>query len=130
MQTKASISCRYPLVAACSLILITAGCSSIPKPVGELASAGTAISGAESSGASEYAPVELDRATTKLQIAKGAVKKENYAEATRYANEALADAKLATAKATANKTKKAAGEMEDSINLLRKSLNLGTHTNN
>ncbi len=130
MQTKATISCRYTLVAACSLILITGGCSSIPKPVGELASAGTAISGAESSGASEYAPVELDRATTKLQNAQNAVKKENYAEATRYANEALADAKLATAKATASKTKKAAGEMEDSINLLQKSLNLGTHTNN
>lgn len=128
MQTTIK-SRRFTLVAASALILVT-GCSSVPKPVGEIASAGTAISGAESSGASEYAPVELDRATTKLQNAENAVKKENYAEATRYANEALADANLATAKANASKTKKAAGEMEDSINLLRKSLKLDTNTNN
>ena len=129
MQTKTTKSGRLPLLAFCSLVLITGGCSSVPKPVGEMASAGTAISGAESSGASKYAPVELERATSKLQRAEEAVKKENYAEATRYADEALADANLARAKADAAKTKRAAGEMEDSINLLRQTLELDTGTN-
>ena len=129
MQIKTTKSRLLVWIAACSLVLITAGCSNVPKPVGELASADTAISGAESSGASEYAPVELDRATSKLQRAKQAVKKENYAEATLYANEALADANLARARADAGKTKRAAGEMEDSINLLRKTLELDTNTN-
>ena len=129
MQINTTKSRRLAPVVACSLVLITAGCSNVPKPVGEIASAETAISGAKSSGASEYAPVELDRATSKLQRAKEAVKKENYAEATLEADEALADANLARAKADAGKTKRAAGEMEDSINLLRKTLELDKTTN-
>ena len=130
MQTKATKSHRITLLAVCSLVLFTEGCSSsVPKPVVQMASAETAISGAESTGASEYAPVELDRATTKLQRAKESVKKKNHVEATRYAEEALADANLARTKADASKTKRAAGEMEDSINLLRKSLKLDTTTN-
>ena len=129
MQIKTTISGWLTLVATCSLVLITVGCSSVPKPVGEIASAETALSAAESSRASKYAPVELDRATSKLQRAKEAVKKKNYAEATRYADESLADANLARAKADAGKTKRAAGEMEDSINMLRKTLELDTTTN-
>jgi tetratricopeptide (TPR) repeat protein len=129
MQINTTKSGRLAPIVACSLVLITGGCSNVPKPIGEIASAETAISGAQSSGASEYAPVELDRATSKLQRAKEAVKKENYAEATLEADEALADANLARAKADAGKTKRAAGEMEDSINLLRKTLKLDTTTN-
>ena len=112
------------LVAIFSQVLLAAGCSSAPKPIGQLASANTAISGAETSEAIKYAPVELDRAKNKMQQANAAVKKDNNAEATRYADESLANANLAKAKADASKAQIAAATMEESINLLRKSLNL------
>ena len=124
MLKNTTKSHRLILVAFLSQVLLTAGCSSVPKPIAQLASANTAISGAETSGAIKYAPVELDRAKNKIQQANAAVKNKKYAEATRYAEESLADANLAKAKADAGKTQIAATEMEESINLLRKNLNL------
>ena len=110
-------------VAVCIVLIMAGGCSStIPKPVGELASADTAISQAEYIGAGKFAPVELDKANTKLLKAYAEFKEENYHKAARLANEALVDANLAAAKTNAVKTAKAAKAMEDSVFLLQESL--------
>lgn len=124
MLKKSTKSRQLMLAAIFFQVLLAVGCSSVPKPIGEMASANTAISGAETSNATKFAPVEMDRAKNKIEQANTAVNKQNNAEATRYANESLADANLAKAKADASKAHIAATEMEKSINLLRQSLNL------
>ncbi len=115
---------RFIAVATAGIVVINlGGCSSnVAKPVGELASAETAISHSEYNGARKYAPVELDRANSKLLEAYQEFKQENYRKAERLANEALVDANLATAKTTAVKTTKATEAMEDSVLLLQESL--------
>ncbi|SEH07365.1 DUF4398 domain-containing protein [Candidatus Venteria ishoeyi] len=95
--------------------LLLVACSSIPKPVAELASAQTLIESAETSEAGSYAPVELDRAKGKLQRAKAAVDRRDYKTATQLANEAQADAKLAATKATAARVQQSAKEMDATV---------------
>lgn len=110
-------------VAISIVAIILGGCSnSVPKPVGELASAETAIAHSEYTGARTYAPVELDKANSKLMEAYEEFKQENYRKAGRLANEALVDAKLATAKTTAAKTTEVTKALEDSILLLQERL--------
>ena len=113
------------LIATGILLLLGGGCSSVPKPVGELASAETAISQAEYNGVRTYAPVELDSANTKLLESYAEFQEENYNKSRRLANEALVEANLASAKMTATKTIKATKAMEESVLLLQESLKKG-----
>ena len=107
---------------AAGAMLIGAGCASVPEPVAEMASARTAIRAIEGGDARTLAPVELDRAKTKLQRADAAVGDKDYADATRLAEEALADAELATAKTNMIKAERNADELERSIAVLRKEI--------
>ncbi len=66
-----------------------------------------------------YAPMELKLARDKISAAREAVEKEEFVQAKRLADEALMDAKLAEAKAQAERTKKITQEMKDSIETLR-----------
>lgn len=106
-----------PLVA--SGLLLGMGCASVPEPVAEMASARTAVSAIEGGDARMLAPVELDRAKTKLQRAEKAVARKDYAEAKRLADESLADAQLATAKTNSIKAQRSAEELEQSLSVLR-----------
>lgn len=101
------------------LLLALAGCSSTPAPVAELSAAKTAFQGAENQEALQYAPVELDRAQTKLKAAEQAMAAEEYEKARRLALEAQADAELAQAKANAAGVQHAVAELESSIRILR-----------
>lgn len=111
--------CLPPLVAGA---LLTAACASVPEPVAEMASARTAVSSIENGDARMFAPVELDRAKTKLQRAEAAIAREDYAEAKRMADESLADAQLATAKTNYLKAQRSAEELENSLSVLRSEL--------
>lgn len=108
-------------VAICLLFfiaIILSGCNSVPKPVGELASAKAQIETAETNGAVNFAPVEFDRAKTKLREAEVAAAKDNNEIAKRLADESLSDAKLANAKASAARAKQSAQKMKDTVNTL------------
>jgi len=107
------------LFAAAAML---AGCASTPEPVGELASARTAIRSVQGSDAQDLAPVYLDRARTKLQRAEAASADEDYAEARRLAEESLVDAELANAKANAIKARRNADDLEQSIQVLREEI--------
>lgn len=96
-------------------VALFAGCSSIPKPVGEMAGARTQIETAETNEAGRYAAVELDRAKSKLRRAERAVIEKDNATAKRLADEALSDAKLAIAKAGSARAQKSAQEMKDTV---------------
>lgn len=105
-----------------SITLLFSGCSSIPKPVGEFASAKSQIQSAESSDASSLAPVELDRAKTKLRNAERAAAEKKYLTARLLAEEAISDARLATAKARTAKAERSAQEMRDTVQTMEREI--------
>jgi hypothetical protein len=106
------------LPLACAAIFV-AGCSSVPEPVAELASARTAVRSVQDTDARSMAPVLLDRAKTKLDRAEAAMANKQYDEARRLAEESLADAQLARAKSDAMLAQRNADELEASIKVLR-----------
>ncbi|MEJ2604075.1 MAG: DUF4398 domain-containing protein [Gammaproteobacteria bacterium] len=82
----------------------------------------TALRNVQSTDAQELAPVELDRARSKFQRAEAAYAEEEYDDARRLAQESLADAELAAAKANAINAKRSAEELEKSIAVLRQEI--------
>jgi hypothetical protein len=105
-----------------SITLLLSGCSSIPKPVGEFASAKSQIQSAESSDASSLAPVELDRAKTKLRNAERAAAEKKYLTARLLAEESISDARLATAKARTARAERSAQEMRDTVQTMEREI--------
>ena len=108
-----------PLFLATAAALVLGGCASVPEPVGELASARTALNSIQDGDAQTLAPVEVDRAKSKLQRAEEAMADERYAEARRLAEESLADTELERAKVTAIEAQRSADELEKSIQVMR-----------
>jgi hypothetical protein len=126
-EKETVMNCRNPAKLPslfCALLLATqlGACRSAPEPVAEMASARTAISGVRGTGAADLAPVELDRATTKLVRAEAAMNAKRYDEARRLAEEARADAELAAAMASAVQAERGADELAASIEMLRREI--------
>ncbi len=84
--------------------------SSDPAP--SIAVARAAVDEAQRSGAVKYAPVELNNARNKLNMAEEAARKRDKKQAVRLADEAAIDAKLAQTTAEAGKTEEAARAVE------------------
>lgn len=103
-------------------LLFLAACASTPPPSDKLANVGMAIQRARESEAQKYAPLELKLAVEKYEKAKDAVEEEEYDRARRLADEALIDAQLAESKAKAEKQKKIAQDMQESVETLREEL--------
>ena len=114
---------KLSLVRLSAVLLISAtlgACGSkSPKPSSELALAGSALKNAESSGAREYAPIELRIAREKQAAADKAMSKEKYNKALHLSSEALVDAELARATADAEKSRLALKEAQDNIKMIR-----------
>ncbi|WP_084638841.1 DUF4398 domain-containing protein [Haliea salexigens] len=106
-------------VFAGSVLMMVQGCSSTPRPEGELASARTAVVSAENNEAAAHAPVPMDRAKEKLRRAQLAMQQKDYAEAKRLSDEAAADAEYAQAFASKTRAETALSELESSIEALR-----------
>lgn len=117
---------RFPLRAAGVLAvaaLLAGGCASKGMaPVSQLATSRVAVTEAEAAGAREYAALDLLSARDKLSKAEAASRDENYEQARRMAEEAEVDARLAESKARTAKSQRAAAELQDSINALRREL--------
>jgi len=101
-----------------SLLLILASCASEP-PKEALSKAEIAIQDADRAGASEYEPQLLSSARTKLSHAKQNADDEENDAALRMADEAHAEAVLASAKAEAAKQARQTEEMKKTIEALR-----------
>lgn len=102
---------------------LLAGCSSPPKaPDQELQAAELAIANAEQARVADYASPELGEARDKLTAAREAVVKEQMTSAARLAEQARADAELATAKAEAAKAQAVNDELGKNINTLEQEL--------
>jgi len=111
---RVSFKSLLPILLFINVILIS-GCSSIPKPVGEIAGAKAQIEAAETNEAGRFAAVELDRAKSKLRRAERAVMDKEYLTAKHLADEALSDAKLATAKSSSARAQQSTQEMRSTV---------------
>lgn len=116
----------WMLLNAClvTLLVVLAGCAAkAPAPEKQFTLATQSIAQAESSGAVEFAPVELKLARDKMSQAKLAVDNEENLKAKRLADEAMVDANLAEAKARSAKSQKVVAELKESIRVLQEEMN-------
>jgi len=112
----------YVAAFTVSGVLLSA-CSSPPKaPDQALQAAELAIATAEQARVADYASPELGEARDKLTAARTAVAKEEMTAAARFAEQARADAELATAKAEAAKAQAINDELGKSVNTLEQEL--------
>ncbi|MDW7645209.1 MAG: DUF4398 domain-containing protein [Desulfuromonadales bacterium] len=121
----------WMLLNACLVTLfmvVLSGCATkAPAPEEQVTMATQSIAQAESSGAMEFAPVELKSARDKLSQAKLAMDKEENIRAKRLADEAMVDANLAEAKARSAKSQLVVDELKESIRVLREEMSRKTN---
>lgn len=109
-------------ITSLAVAALVAGCASAPPPVEQMGTGRTAIEEAQRAGAGEHAPIELRDAQQKYAAANGAMGRQDYDQARRLADEAAADARLASTKAQTARTRAAAAEVSKSLDALRNEL--------
>lgn len=116
----------YCVLMGLSLVA-TVGCSSLETPATtNVAVTNAAVESAVAAGGSQFAPVEMNAARSKLALAREAFARKDYSLAINLADQARADAKLAQAKAQASKARAAANLLEDDIQILRNEIKRNT----
>jgi|SRR5690554_1562931 hypothetical protein len=120
MQTKTFLKNPKTLltVLAASSVLVLAGCAGNP-PTTEMAVANQALNAAETAGATEFAPVEIQSARTKMNDAEKAEFEKDYKKAKDLAEQAEWDARVAERKAQAEKVKRAVEDAKHGVEELR-----------
>lgn len=117
---------NHSLGAICALgsvLLLSAGCSSMKTPAtASVAVSTAAVDSAAGAGGAEFAPVEMNSARQKMAMANKAMADKNYTLAQDLATQAQADAKLAQGKANSSKAKAAADALQDDVRVLREEL--------
>lgn len=119
---------RNGFLIAAAIGIVSAGCASTPPADPEITRARTLVEQAEKAGAQQYAAVELDQARNKLRLADAANRDGKRDEARARANEAAADAELAMARANSGEAKKAAEQVQESTETLRREAQRGAAT--
>lgn len=109
------------------LIIATAGvagCSTMAPPKAELDQARISVEDAQQNEADRFAAVALNRAKDRISQAEEAMEQEDYKLAKQLAEKATADARLASATAQTEKTRKALDEVNSSLNSLGSELDI------
>jgi len=101
-------------IAVPAIILLTIGCASVPPPSANLQAAQQSIASAERDEAGAHAAAELGEARQKLSAAQTAVNEKAMLVAARLADEARAEAELATARTRLAKANAVNADMERS----------------
>ena len=96
-----------------------AGCASTTNPKPEIEAARALVTQADQSGAAEFAGADVQTAHDRLKLAEQANAANHDEEAERYAAEAGIKAKLALARASADKAERAAQESARGVEALR-----------
>jgi hypothetical protein len=112
-------------IGACMVgVLALGACSSKLKApaTADVAVSQAAVENASSADGTEFAPVEMQAARSKLAAAKTALAAKDYKAASDYANQAQADAKLAQAKAGSAKAQAVSATLQEDIRVLRSEL--------
>lgn len=120
MQIKTILTSPKSFLAALAVssTLALAGCAGDP-PTTQLAVASQALNAAETAGATEFAPVEMQSARQKLNDAEKADFEKDYKKAKNLAEQAEWDARVAERKAQAAKVQRAVDDAEHSVEELR-----------
>lgn len=113
-----AIQSSFPLMGAL-VALAMAGCASAPPATDKLAIAKRSIERAEQAGATQSAPTELSQARDKLAAADKASADHDAKTAVRLADQADADGRLAEAAAVASRSRRAATELDASVQAMR-----------
>jgi Domain of unknown function (DUF4398) len=115
----------YPRKISLSVVVgfffgAAAGCATQGDvPTQDMTMARTLVEQADKSNAQQYAPADLQRAHDELSSAEKAINDHKYSEARRYAQNAQADADLATARGSSGEAVRAAHEVNRSVESLR-----------
>lgn len=96
------------------LLLVLSACAEIPAPNGQLARSQEAIDNASSLDASNFAPLELNAAQTKLKQGSEQINLDN-AAATRLLQQAEMDARLASEKTRSAKAQTRNNELQSQL---------------
>jgi hypothetical protein len=107
------------VAAAISVSVLLAACKGEPRPTEELSRAKTLVEHADAANVQRYAAVDLNEAHDKLRAAEKAAADDENGTARRRANEASADAELASARADSRAAEEAAKDREKSLEMLR-----------
>ena len=99
-------------------VLALAGCAGNP-PTAQMAVATQALNAAETAGATEFAPVEMQSARKKLHDAESAEFKKDYKKAQALAEQAEWDARVAERKAQAEKVQRSVEDAQRGVEALR-----------
>lgn len=100
-------------------VVLSVGCSNLSNPATtNIAVSNAAVESAVLAGGSQFAPVEMNAARTKLAKARQALEAKDYELAITLADQSRADAKLAQARANSAKARAAADALEDDIQIL------------
>jgi hypothetical protein len=105
-----------------AIVMLIAGCASIPPPTEQIAVSKAALSNASSAGGQQFAPVPLSLAIEKMDAAAKAMAVEDYVLARRLAEQAQVDAQLATVTSRSAKAQNAARELQESNRVLRQEI--------
>ena len=112
-----------PSLAVCMLCGVFVGCASTPKaPTEALQAAELAIAKAEQDRVADYASPELSEAREKLAAARVAVAEKEMVRAARLAEQARADAELASAKTQSAKAQEVNAELDKNADILQREL--------
>jgi len=98
-RCRSLVSGRGAFAAVLVSFGLAACVNDVPPPTAQMGASSQAILTAERAGAAVYAPVELQSARAKMVAADSAMRADDRIEARRLAEEAQAEANLATAKA-------------------------------
>lgn len=118
------------MIAACSLFALAGCAGEAERPTAEVARAKTLIEQAEKAGAQKYSAAELQQARDKLQMVETAVKAGKGERALHLAQEASADAELASARAASGEAQRAAAEVAQGTSSLQQEADRNSTTTN
>ena len=124
MQTSFAHFRRALQAALAGLVLLLAGCATLPPPTAELNAAQQALARAEAADADQYAADDVARARDALARAQAAMARGRDAEAREAALAASADADLARVRSTAETTRAEFRQQQDGIAELRERLQM------
>ncbi|MBW8829457.1 MAG: DUF4398 domain-containing protein [Burkholderiales bacterium] len=119
---QSELTFRAPALAALMAAALVAGCSTA-APNEQLGISRTTIEGAQSAGSSDpSSDMALALAREKLAQADAAARANDPAKARRLAEQAEVDALVARSKSSADKSRKAAAELDASLATLREEM--------
>ena len=121
------MSPRYGvIIATLATASVLAGCASQgPRPTEEITRARTLVNQAEQANAQRYAPAEMQAARSKVEGANDAADEGQNITARRLASEAALDAQLASARSASGEAQRAAKELAESTEQLRREAERG-----